>query len=328
MKESIRRRSFIAGAGSLVLSAGVLPAFSQAPWPSRPVRFIVPLAPGGAMDFAARQCSAVLSRLLGQQVFIENRTGAGGTIGMDTAMKATPDGYTFLFTNDNAAIAPHILNLAYDYTKELPPVSLITQQPIAFAVHPSLGVKTIAELVAYAKKNPKLGFASSGVGSNQHVIGAWFAREAGIELEHVPYRGAGQAVTDLLAGHVKLGILGPSAVTPHAAAGNLVIIAQTGEKRAKALPNVPTLIEAGFKGMVLESWFGVFAPAGTPPAIMKALNAAIETALVDATLRENFTKNSLEAMGGAPEALGTLAQADSEKYARLVKELKITAGAG
>ena len=328
MTAAIGRRGFIAGAGSLALAAGLLPASAQAAWPNRPVRFVVPLAPGGAMDFAARQCSVVLSRVLGQQVFIENRTGAGGTIGMDTAMKAAPDGYTFLFTNDNAAIAPHILNLAYDYTRELPPVSLITRQPIAFAVHPSLGVKTVAELVAYAKKNSKLGFASSGVGSNQHVIGAWFAREAGIDLEHVPYRGAGQAVTDLLAGHVKFGILGPSAVTPHANAGNLILIAQTGEQRAKALANVPTLVEAGFKGMVLESWFGVFAPAGTPAAIIKALNAATETALTDAGLRDNFTKNSLEAMGGPPEALGTLARADSEKYARLVKELKITAGAG
>jgi tripartite-type tricarboxylate transporter receptor subunit TctC len=328
MTAAIGRRGFIAGAGSLALAAGLLPASAQAAWPNRPVRFIVPLAPGGAMDFAARQCSVVLSRVLGQQVFIENRTGAGGTIGMDTAMKAAPDGYTFLFTNDNAAIAPHILNLAYDYTKELPPVSLITRQPIAFAVHPSLGVKTVAELVAYAKKNSKLGFASSGVGSNQHVIGAWFAREAGIDLEHVPYRGAGQAVTDLLAGHVKFGILGPSAVTPHANAGNLILIAQTGEQRAKALANVPTLVEAGYKGMVLESWFGVFAPAGTPAAIVKALNAATETALTDPGLRDNFTKNSLEAMGGPPEALGTLARADSEKYARLVKELKITAGAG
>lgn len=280
------------------------------------------------MDFAARQCSTVLSRVLGQQVYIENRTGAGGTIGMDLAMKAAPDGYTFLFTNDNAAIAPHILNLAYDYTKELLPVSLITRQPIAFAVHPSLNVKTVAELVAYAKKNPKLGFASSGVGSNQHVIGAWFAREAGVELEHVPYRGAGQAVTDLLAGHVKFGILGPSAVTPHAAAGTLILVAQTGEQRAKALPNVPTLVEAGFKGMVLESWFGVFAPQGTPAAIIKSLNGAVDTALTDATLRENFTKNSLEGMGGAPDVLGTLARADSEKYARLVKELKITAAPG
>lgn len=322
----IGRRSFIKGAGGLVLAGGVLPATAQAAWPAKPVRFIVPLAAGGAIDFVARQCSVVLSRNLGRQVFVENRTGAGGTIGMDAAMKSAPDGYTFLVTNDNAAIAPHILNLAYDYTKELLPVITITRQPIAFAVHPSLGVKTVAEYVAYAKKNPGLGFATSGVGSNQHVMGAWFAKEAGIKLEHVPYRGAGQAVTDLIAGHVKSGILGPAALVSHARAGTITLIAQTGEKRSPALPEVPTLVETGFKGMVLESWAALFAPPGTPGDLIKALNAATEIALGDQLLRENFTKGSMEAVGGTPEALGTLARADSEKYSRLVKELHISAG--
>jgi len=325
----IGRRSFIKKAGSLALAGGVLsrlstPAIALTPWPSKPVRFIVPLAAGGATDFAARQCGVVLSRNLGQQIFVENRTGAGGTIGMDTAMKAAPDGYTFLVTNDNAAIAPHILKLSYDYTKELLPVITITRQPIAFAVHPSLGVKSIAELVGYAKKNSGLGFASSGVGSNQHVLGAWFAKEAGIKLEHVPYRGAGQAVTDLIAGHVKFGILGPAALVSHARAGTITIIAQTSEKRAAALPDVPTLVEAGYKDMVLESWFGLFAPLGTPAELIIALNAATAKALADATLRENFTKASLEAAGGTPEQLRTLARSDSDKYARLVKELNIT----
>src|ERR1022692_2639132 len=326
----IGRRGFIKKLSILALAGGALsrrstPAIAQTPWPSKPVRFIVPLAAGGALDFAARQCSVVLSRNIGQQVFVENRTGAGGTIGMDVAMKAMPDGYTFLVTNDNAAIAPHIFKLSYDYTKELLPVIIITRQPIAFAVNPSLGVKSIAELVAYAKKNPGLGFASSGVGSNQHVLGAWFAKEAGIKLEHVPYRGAGQAVTDLLAGHVKFGILGPAALMPHARAGTIAIIAQTGEKRSAALPDVPTLIEAGYKDLVLESWFGLFAPVGTPPEIIKALNTATAKALDDPMLLENFTKASLEAAGGTPEQLGTLARSDSDKYARLVKELNITA---
>ena len=321
----IGRRSFLNGAGGFALACGMSPALAETQWPTKPVRFIVPLAAGGAMDFAARQCTAVLSRDLGQQVFVENRTGAGGTIGMDAAMKAAPDGYTFLVANDNAAIAPHILHLAYDYTQELLPVIIITRQPIAFAVHPSLGVKSVAELVTYAKRNPGLGFASSGVGSNQHVLGAWFAKEAGIKLEHVPYRGAGQAVTDLLAGHVKFGILGPAALVPHARAGTITLIAQTSAKRAAALIDVPTLIEAGYKDMVLESWFGLFAPGGTPAALINALNSATATALGDATLQENFSKASLEATGGTPEQLGTLARSDSEKYAGLVKELNITA---
>jgi tripartite-type tricarboxylate transporter receptor subunit TctC len=322
---AIGRRSFLMGAG-LLLAGGVRPAPAQSAWPARPVRFIVPLAAGGAMDFAARQCGVVLSRNIGQQVFVENRTGAGGTIGMDAAMKSAPDGYTFLVTNDNAAIAPHILNLAYDYTKELLPVITITRQPVAFAVHPSLGVKSIAELVSHAKRNPGLGFASSGVGSNQHVVGTWFAKEAGIRLEHVPYRGAGQAVSDLLAAHVTFGILGPAALEPHARAGTITIIAQTSPRRSIALPDVPTLEEAGFTGMTLESWFGLFAPPGTPRETIMALNAATETALGDPALRSNFTKASLEVVGGTPEALGLLARADSEKYQRLVKELNISGG--
>jgi tripartite-type tricarboxylate transporter receptor subunit TctC len=290
------------------------------------VRIVVPLAPGGAIDFVARQCGDVLTRQFGQQFVVENRTGAGGTIGMDSAMKSPPDGYTLLITNDNAASAPHILNLAYDYTKELVPVIDIGHQPLVFASHPSLGVNSVAEYVANAKKNPGVGFASSGVGSNQHVIGAWFGREAGITLEHVPYRGAGQAVNDLIAGHVKSAFLGPTALVSHWRAGTIRIMAQTSEKRAPTLPEVPTLQESGFKGLVLEAWYAAFAPPGTPADIVMQINAAFEKSLTDPKLRENFTKGSVETVGGSPEQLGKLARGDSEKYARLVKELSIKAG--
>ncbi|HEY1310461.1 MAG TPA: tripartite tricarboxylate transporter substrate binding protein, partial [Pseudolabrys sp.] len=293
--KTIGRRSFIKAAGTLALAGGVLPklgapAIAQAKWPDKPVRFIVPLAPGGAIDFVARQCAQVLSQTYGQQFYVENRTGAGGTIGMDTAMKSTPDGYTVLITNDNAASAPHILKLSYDYTNVLMPVILIATQPQIFAAHPSLGVSSVAEYVAYAKKNPGLGFASSGVGSNQHVVGLWFAKEAGITLEHVPYRGAGQAVTDLLAGHVKSAFLGPTSMIPHWKAGNLVFMAQTSAKRAPTLTEVPTLEESGYKGLVLEAWYAAFAPTGTPPEIVATLNAAIEKSMTDTNLQANFVK--------------------------------------
>jgi tripartite-type tricarboxylate transporter receptor subunit TctC len=327
----IGRRSFIKGAGGLALAGGVLPklaapAIAQPKWPDRPVRIIVPLAPGGAIDFVARQCAQVLSQAFGQQVYVENRTGAGGTLGMDVAMKSTPDGYTILITNDNAASAPHILKLSYDYTNVLVPVILIATQPQIFAVHPSLGVSTVAEYVANAKKNPGVGFASSGVGSNQHVVGLWFAKEADIKLEHVPYRGAGQAVTDLLAGHVKSAFLGPTSMIPHWKAGNLKFLAQTSAKRAPTLPEVPTMEDAGYKGLVLEAWYAAFAPPDTPPEIVALLNGEIEKALTDKTLQENFVKGSLESIGGTPEKLGTLAKADSVKYERLVRELNISAG--
>jgi tripartite-type tricarboxylate transporter receptor subunit TctC len=329
---TIKRRSFIRGAGSLALAGGLYrfstPAIAQEKWPNKPVRFIVPLAPGGAIDFVARQCAQVLSQSLGQQFVVENRTGAGGTLGMDSAMRSPPDGYTFLITNDNAASAPHILKLSYDYTKVLMPVIDIAHQPQVFAVHPTLGVNSVKEYVENAKKNPGVGYASSGVGSNQHVIGAWFAREAGITLEHVPYRGAGQAVTDLLAGHVTSAFLGPTALINHHRAGSIKIIAQTSGKRAPTLTDIPTLEESGYKGLVLEAWYAAFAPAGTPPELIKQINAALQQSLTDPKLLENFTKGSLEATGGSPEALAQLAQADSAKYARLVKELNISASAG
>ena len=329
---TIKRRSFIQGAGSLALAGGLYrfptPAIAQEKWPNKPVRFIVPLAPGGAIDFVARQCAQVLSQSLGQQFVVENRTGAGGTLGMDSAMRSPPDGYTFLITNDNAASAPHILKLSYDYTKVLMPVIDIAHQPQVFAVHPTLGVNSVKEYVENAKKNPGVGYASSGVGSNQHVIGAWFAREAGITLEHVPYRGAGQAVTDLLAGHVKSAFLGPTALINHHRAGSIKIIAQTSAKRAPTLTDIPTLEESGYKGLVLEAWYACFAPAGTPPELIKQINAALQQSLTDPKLLENFTKGSLEATGGSPEALAQLAQVDSAKYARLVKELNISASAG
>lgn len=322
----IGRRNFIKGAGGLAIaSAAGLPAFADE-WPTKPVRIIVPLAPGGAIDYVARQCAQVISPAIGQQFFVENHTGAGGSLGMDLAMKSAPDGYTILITNDNAASAPYILKLKYDYTKVLVPVIDIAHQPQVFAVHPSLGVGSIAEFVEYVKKNPGLGFASSGVGSNQHVIGLWFARDAGIKMEHVPYRGAGAAVGDLLGGHVKAAFLGPTALINHHRAGTIKILAQSSAKRAPTLPDIPTLEESGYKGLVLDAWYAAFVPPGTPADLVGKINAAFAKALTDKAVLDGFTKGSLEVKGGSPEALGTLARADSVKYERLIRELNITAG--
>jgi tripartite-type tricarboxylate transporter receptor subunit TctC len=284
------------------------------------------LAPGGGIDFIARQVGEVLTRSLGQQIVVENRTGAGGTLGMDMAMKSAPDGYTVLITNDNASSAPHIMGLAHDYTKELVPVCYLGRQPQILAAHSSINVKTVAELVAYAKANPGLGFATSGVGSNQHVLGEWFKREAGIKIDHVPYRGAGQAINDLIAAHVKVAFLGPTALKPHYDAGTLRLLAQSTSARSPILKEVPTLEESGFKGLVLDAWYGAFVPKGTPAAIVTRLNAEMNKALKDPKLLENFNKGVVEPIGGTAEELGKVAAADSEKYAKLVKELGIKAG--
>jgi tripartite-type tricarboxylate transporter receptor subunit TctC len=323
----IGRRTFIKRAAAatafgtgLISAPAVLRA--QSGYPNKPIKFIVPLAPGGAIDFIARAVGERMSSTIGQQIVVENRTGAGGVIGMDAAMKSDPDGYTVLITNDNAAAAPHIANLPYDYTKELQPVCYLGRQSQFLAAHSSLGVSTVKELVDYAKANPGLGFASSGVGSNQHVAGEWLAKEAGIKLEHVPYRGAGQAINDLIAAHVKTAFLGPTALVQHYKAGVLKLLAHTGSKRSPILPEVPTLEESGYK-VVLDAWYAAFVPHGTPRELVIQLNGQMNHALKDDKLRETFLKGVVEPIGGTPEELGKLAQADSAKYARLVKELNI-----
>jgi tripartite-type tricarboxylate transporter receptor subunit TctC len=325
----VDRRAFIktAVATGAALSGG-LPgaALSQDAWPNRPVKFIVPLAPGGGIDFIARTVGDYVSRHIGQTVVVENRTGAGGTVGMDAAMKSPPDGYTVLITNDNAASAPHIMSMPYDYTKELVPVINLAWQPQVLAAHPSLGVNTFEEMIKHVRANPGVGFATSGVGSNQHVIGAWFAKEANLKLDHVPYRGAGQAINDLIAGHVKLAWLGPTALVPHYQAGKLKLLAQSSGKRAKVLKDIPTLEDVGYKGLVLEAWYAAFVPKGTPPAIVARLNAEMAKALADPAMEATFTKGSMEPTGGTSEALAKVASDDSVKYARLVKELGIKVG--
>ena len=326
----IGRRTFIkhSAAAGAVLGSGIIGApavWAQDAFPSKPIKFIVPLAPGGAIDFIARAVGERMSGSIGQQIVVENRTGAGGTIGMNSAMESAPDGYTILITNDNAASAPHIMNLAVDYTKVLLPVCYLGRHGQILAVHKDLGVKSVKELVDYVKKNPGLGTATSGVGSNQHVILEWFKREAGIKLDHVPYRGAGQAINDFVAGHVKAAFLGPTALRPHAEAGTLHMLAQSTAKRSPTLPNVPTMDES-YKGLILEAWYAAFAPANTPAPIIAKLNAEMNKALKDPKLLDTFTKGAIEPVGGTPDDIGKLARADSEKYGKLVKELNIKIG--
>src|SRR5947209_12353092 len=225
----INRRRIVTSGLALAASPLVARVAAAETYPSRPLRFIVPLAAGGGLDYVARIVGDFVSRGLGQQIFIENKTGAGGTIGIDTAIHAAPDGYSLLLTNDNVASAPHVMRLNLDYLKELLPISLLGRQPQALAVHPSFEVASVAELVAKVKQVGTTGCATSGVGSNQHVLMEWFAKTAGIKLEHVPYRGAGQAINDLIAGHVKVAFLGPTATMPHAATGKIKMLAQSGD---------------------------------------------------------------------------------------------------
>lgn len=309
----------------LAVVAAMSTAADAQEWPSRPVRFIVPFPAGGSTDVGARLIGEHLSRSLRQQIVVENRSGANGNIGMETAAKSPADGYTVLVTTDALSSNPHIYKMNADPLKELLPVVQLSRQPIVLAAHPSLGVVSLAELIALAKQQPGLRYATGGGVGGQHIVAQWFASIAGIKLEQVPYRGGAPAINDLIAGHVKLGSLGSTPLIPHYKAGTLRLLAQTTRARSPTLPDVPTYQEAGIKGLVLEQWVGVFVPAGTPPDIVARLNTGINDALTQAVVREGFLQSGQEAVGGGADEFAQLVHRDFETYARLVKELGIKA---
>src|ERR1700686_116772 len=275
-------------------------------WPSRAIRLIVPFAPGGSTDVGARLVGNFLSHALGQQVFVENRSGADGNIGMEAVAKSAPDGYTVLVVTDQVASTAHIFRTNFDPPKAFVPVVQISRQPVVLAVHPSLGVGTIDAFLALAKREPGMSFATSGVGSQQQMVAEWFAKIAGITLAHVPYRGGGQAITDLVAGHVKIASLGSSPLIPHYKAGTIRLLAPSTATRSPSLPEVPTYEEAGIKGLVLAQWLGVFVPAGTPAPIAERLNGEIDKALADAVVRKNLQDSAQEPVGGTAEQFAAL----------------------
>jgi tripartite-type tricarboxylate transporter receptor subunit TctC len=320
----ITRRDLTLTLGALSFGLSATGGATAQSYPTKPIRFIVPFPAGGSTDVGARVIAEYLSRTFGQQVYVENKSGANGTIGVEAAAKSPPDGYTILVTIDAVASNPHVFKTGIDPTKDLVPVIQLSRQPIVLAAHPSLGVSSIAELIALAKQQPGLRYATgSGVGSPQHMAVQWFAQIAGLKLEQVPYRGGGQAINDLIGGHVKLGSLGSTPLISYYQAGTLRLLAQTTEARSPSLPDVPTFEEAGVKGLVLNQWLGVFAPAGTPPAITARLNSEIDKALADPAVRKNFLDSAQEPIGGTADQFSHLVSEDFAKFGRLVKQLDI-----
>jgi tripartite-type tricarboxylate transporter receptor subunit TctC len=311
------------------LSAALLliiaPAVADAQnWPSRPVRFIVPFPAGGSTDVAARVIGEYLSRSLHQQIVVENKSGANGNIGIEAAAKSPADGYTILVATDALSSNPHVYRMSIDPLKELVPVIQLSRQPIVLAAHPSLGIAALPELIALAKQQPGLRYATgSGAGSFQHIVVQWFAHLAGIKLEQVPYRGGGPAINDLLAGHVKLGSLGSTPLIPHYKAGTLRLLAQSTAARSPSLPDVPTYQESGSRDLVLDQWVGVFVPNGTPPAIAAQLNTEISRALDEASIRDSFLRSAQEPVGGSSEQFARFVHDEFDKFGRLMRELDI-----
>ena len=295
-------------------------------WPSRPVRMVIPLSPGGFADVPGRILASRLSASLRQNVFVENRPGAGGTIGADFVVKSAPDGYTLLFTGTPHVISPWIYKkLPYDPLKDFEPVALVASGPYVLVVNPQLAVKSVRELIAAAKAQPgEIDYASSGNGSAQHLVSALFTSMAGIQLNHVPYKGSGPAMQDLLGGQVRVSFAGIPNVMPHVKAGRLRALAVSTPQRSPDLPDVPTVAEAGVPGYEATLWLNLAAPGGTPPAIVQRLHGETVKALQDAELRKSFRSAGVEASPLGPQELAVFMRAEYEKWGRVVRETGAT----
>lgn len=296
-------------------------SFAQG-WPSRPVRIVVPLSPGGFADVPARMLTPKLSAGFGRQFVVENRPGAGGSIGANEVAKAPPDGYTLLLTATPHVISAHLYrSLPYDSLRDFTPVSLIGSGPYALVVNPQkLPVASVPELIAAAKARPgQIDFASSGNGSAQHLVGALFSTMAGAPLNHVPYKGSGPAMQDLIGGQVAVSFAGIPNVLSPVRGGKLRILAVTGARRWTELPEVPTLAEAGVPGYEATLWLGLVGPAALPAEIVQRLHAETAKALQDPTLRQQFRTAGVEAEAMAPPQFDAFIRAEHEKWGRVVK---------
>ncbi len=324
------RRTTLAIPLAITLAFGALasaPALAQQSFPSRPVNLVVPFPPGGGTDTGARILAEQLSKRWGQPVVVENKGGAAGQIGADSVAKAKPDGYTLLLGNiGTQAINPSLYaKLPYDADKAFAPVSLVAELPLAMMVNPALPAKTASEFITLAKSKPgQLSYSSSGAGSAPHLAAEIFKDQTGTFVLHVPYRGGGPAIADLLAGHVQLSFMTVLEASGHIKGGKLRALAVTGDKRVQALPDVPTLAESVVPGFNAISWIGLLAPAGTPPDVVDKIAADVRAVLADDAVKARIT-----ALGGVPRAttpqeFGKLIADDKARYAQIIRSRKIT----
>lgn len=310
----------------LLLASLSLAAQAQG-YPNRPIRLVVPFPAGGATDLLARAVSQKLGAQLGQTIVVDNKAGAGGSLGSQEAAKAAPDGYTLLLaTSSTHAIGPHLNpKLGYKVDEDFTPVAHVANAANVVLVTPSLPVKDIKELIALAKLRPgQLNYASSGNGTIVHLSSEAFKSQAGLFITHIPYRGTALAIPDLVAGNTQLLIDSIVSGMPHVKDGRLRALAVTGKTRSALAPELPTVSESGLPGYESVTWFGVYAPKGLPPAVVARLNGELNTALQSAEVRERLAKLGAEAAGGTPAQFAALVKADGERWGRLIRERKIT----
>jgi len=296
------------------------------PYPSKSVRIIVPFAPGGNVDITARLVAPGLSEALGQAVIVENKPGAGGTIGADMVAKSPPDGYTLLMgSNSTFSVAPSLYpNNPYNPTRDFAPVIMIASAPFVLVTNPAFGAKDTKELVALAKASPgKLTMSSAGTGSSNHLVGELFQEISGARFTHIPYKGSGQALTDLMGGQVNLHFDQITSASSFIQAGKLRALMVTAPRRVPMLPDVPTAAEAGYPSFEATNVTGLIAPAGTPHEIVDKLNAATQKVIAQAAMREKFAGIGAETTGGTPEQFGAYIRDDLSKWTRIVKDANV-----
>jgi tripartite-type tricarboxylate transporter receptor subunit TctC len=313
-----RRATALLGA-LLAFGAGIADAQE---YPTRPVRVIVPFSPGGAVDGPMRVIAQELSKRLGLQVVVENKPGAGATIGTEVVARAAPDGYTLLLASQTNAISASLYkSLPFDPIEDFTPISLIGREPGVLVVHPSLPVKTLQEFITYAKARPgKVDYASSGNGSGQHLFMAQLAAQTGIQLNHVPYRGSGQATTDVIAGLVPVSIPGTAGMVGHIKAGKLRALAVTGATRSPQLPDVPTVIESGVPGYEAYVWMGLLAPKGTPAPIVDRLYRELTQVLAGPEAKSYMASAGIEIVGSSPAEFGAFFRGERERWAKVIRD--------
>jgi len=319
------RRIFLSSllwiAGGWLVAAGA--AFAQS-YPTKPVRMIIPFGAGGSTDVLIRIVATKLPEALGQQVVIDNRTGAGGLIGTDIAAQSNPDGYTLLATGTPHVIVPNLYKkVPFHPLKDFAPIMQIASQPYGLAVHPSLGVKSVKELIALAKKEPgKHNYASSGQGGAMHLFQALFVSMANIDMVHVPYKGSGPVRSDLLGGQVKIGCLGLSSIIQHHRAGQLRIIAVTTAKRSPELPDIPAIAET-LPGYDASLWTGVLAPRGTPAVAIKRIQSEVTKLLQTSEVRNAFQRAGTDIVATDPKAFSDFLGVENAKWGKVVRDLKL-----
>ncbi len=309
----------LAGLAAAVLSGAAL---AQA-WPNRALRIVVPFPPGGGLDFYTRAIAPRLQEALGQQVVVENRSGAGGMIGAETVAKAAPDGYTLLLASSaEITINQHLYpKIAYDATRDFAPVSYASHAAMLFSVHPSLPAQNLAEVVSLARAKPGgLSFASAGTGGVQHLAGELLKSAAKVDIVHVPYKGAGPAVVDMVGGQVSMGFTALPSSIQHARAGKLRPIAVTSAKRSEAAPDLPTFTELGYPGIDLVVWYGALFPAGTPAAIVERMQVEIARANQVPEVKARLLQQGVETVGSTPAEFARFMQAEIQRYGRIIRE--------